>query len=52
MRDAFHRELESLDQAIVQMGALVEQSTQMATTALRGGGRWTWPGPCGMEMRP
>ncbi len=34
MRDAFHRELESLDQAIVTMGALVEQSTQMATTAL------------------
>jgi phosphate transport system protein len=34
MRDAFHRELESLDQAIVRMGALVEQSTQMATTAL------------------
>ncbi len=34
MRDAFHRELESLDQAIVQMGALVERSTEMATTAL------------------
>lgn len=34
MRDSFHRELESLDQAIVRMGALVEQSTQMATTAL------------------
>lgn len=34
MRDAFHRELESLDQEIVRMGALVEQSTQMATTAL------------------
>lgn len=34
MRDAFHRELESLDQAIVRMGALVEQSIQMATTAL------------------
>jgi phosphate transport system protein len=34
MRDAFHRELESLDQAVVRMGALVEQSTQMATTAL------------------
>ncbi len=34
MRDQFHRELDSLDQAIVRMGALVEQSTQMATTAL------------------
>lgn len=34
MRDAFHRELESLDQAIVRMGALVERSTQLATTAL------------------
>ncbi|MFH0915011.1 MAG: phosphate signaling complex protein PhoU [bacterium] len=34
MRDAFHRELESLDQEIVRMGALVEQSTQMVTTAL------------------
>lgn len=34
MRDAFHRELESLDQEIVRMGALVERSTQMATTAL------------------
>lgn len=34
MRDAFHRELESLDQAVVRMGALVEQSTQAATTAL------------------
>ena len=34
MRDAFHRELEGLDQEIVRMGALVEQSTQMATTAL------------------
>jgi len=34
MRDAFHRELESLDQAIVRMGALVEKSTQSATTAL------------------
>ncbi|MCE5253702.1 MAG: phosphate transport system regulatory protein PhoU, partial [Actinomycetia bacterium] len=34
MRDAFHRELETLDQAIVRMGALVEQSTRMATTAL------------------
>ncbi len=37
MRDAFHRELESLDQEIVRMGALVEQSTQMATTALMEG---------------
>ncbi|OFV82221.1 MAG: phosphate transport system regulatory protein PhoU [Acidobacteria bacterium RBG_16_64_8] len=34
MRDAFHRELENLDQEIVRMGALVEQSTQLATTAL------------------
>jgi phosphate transport system protein len=34
MRDAYHKELESLDQAIVRLGALVEQSTQMATTAL------------------
>jgi len=34
MRDAFHRELESLDQEIVRMGALVERSTEMATTAL------------------
>ena len=34
MRDAFHKELESLDQAIVSMGALVERSTQQATTAL------------------
>jgi phosphate transport system protein len=34
MRDAFHRELESLDQAIVTMGALVEESTQMTTMAL------------------
>src|SRR3990172_9570884 len=34
MRDAFHRELENLDQEMVRMGALVEQSTQLATTAL------------------
>jgi len=34
MRIAFHKELESLDQAIVQLGALVEKSTRMATTAL------------------
>ncbi len=34
MRIAFHKELESLDQAIVQLGALVEKSTQMATIAL------------------
>lgn len=34
MRDSFHRELESLDQSVVRMGALVEQSTQGATTAL------------------
>ncbi|NLE10619.1 MAG: phosphate signaling complex protein PhoU [Actinobacteria bacterium] len=34
MRDAFHKELENLDQGVVRMGALVEQSTQMATAAL------------------
>jgi phosphate transport system protein len=34
MREAFHKELESLDHDIVRMGALVEQSTQMATAAL------------------
>jgi len=34
MRIAFHKELESIDQEIVRMGALVERSTQMATTAL------------------
>jgi phosphate transport system protein len=34
MRDAFHRELESLDQEVVEMGALVEKSIQLATTAL------------------
>lgn len=34
MRDAFHKELEALDQQIVHMGALVEQSTMWATTAL------------------
>jgi phosphate transport system protein len=34
MRDAYHRELESLDQEVVQMGALVEKSIQLATTAL------------------
>jgi phosphate transport system protein len=34
MRDAFHRELEALDQEVVRMGALVERSTQNATTAL------------------
>jgi len=33
-RDAFHRELESLDQEVVLMGALVEKSIQLATTAL------------------
>lgn len=39
MRIAFHKELESLDQAIVQLGALVEKSTQMATIALIEGDR-------------
>jgi phosphate transport system protein len=34
MRDTFHRELEALDQEVVRMGALVEQSAQNATTAL------------------
>ncbi|MGI5940437.1 MAG: phosphate signaling complex protein PhoU [Thermoleophilia bacterium] len=34
MRDAFHNELDSLDQEIVRMGALVERYAQMATTAL------------------
>ncbi len=34
MRDAYLRELESLDQEVVRMGALVEQSVQMVTTAL------------------
>lgn len=34
MRDAFHRELEALDQEIVRMGALIERSTQEATAAL------------------
>jgi phosphate transport system protein len=34
MRDSFHKELESLDREIVRMGALVEKSTQLVTTAL------------------
>jgi phosphate transport system protein len=34
VRDAFHKELENLDQEVVRMGALVEQSTQLVTTAL------------------
>jgi phosphate transport system protein len=34
MRDAFHKELEALDQEIVRMGAVVERSTQDATRAL------------------
>lgn len=34
MRDAFHKELEALDQEIVRMGALVERSTKDATRAL------------------
>ena len=34
MRDAFHKELEAIDQEIVRMGALVERSTQDATEAL------------------
>jgi phosphate transport system protein len=34
MRESFHKELQNLDQAVVRLGALVEQSTQMATDAL------------------
>ena len=34
MRESFHRELERLDQDVVRMGALVEQNTMQATTAL------------------
>jgi phosphate transport system protein len=34
MRDAFHRELEALDQEIVRMGAVVERATEDATRAL------------------
>jgi len=34
MRDAFHKELEALDQEIVRMGAVVERSTEDATRAL------------------
>jgi phosphate transport system protein len=33
MRDAYHRELESLDQEVVAMGALVEKSIHLATNA-------------------
>jgi phosphate transport system protein len=33
MRDAYHKELESLDQGVVAMGALVEKSIHLATTA-------------------
>jgi phosphate transport system protein len=34
MRDSFYRELQNLDEAIVRLGAMVERSAQMATTAL------------------
>lgn len=34
MRDAFHKELEAIDQEIVRMGALIERSTQDAITAV------------------
>jgi phosphate transport system protein len=34
MREAFHKELEAIDQEIVAMGAVVERSTQNATRAL------------------
>jgi len=33
MRDAYHKELENLDQAVVAMGAMVEKSIQMALNA-------------------
>ncbi len=33
MRDAFHKELESLDQGVVAMGAMVEKSVHLATKA-------------------
>lgn len=33
MRDAYHKELESLDQGVVAMGAMVEKSIHLATTA-------------------
>jgi phosphate transport system protein len=39
MRDTFHRELEFLDEEIVRMGAMVERSTQQATTSLIEGDR-------------
>lgn len=33
MRDAYHKELESLDQGVVAMGAMVEKSVHLATAA-------------------
>ena len=33
MRDAYHKELENLDQEVVAMGAMVEKSIQMALSA-------------------
>jgi phosphate transport system protein len=39
MRDAYHKELDSLDQDVVAMGALVEKSIHMASTALIEGDR-------------
>jgi phosphate transport system protein len=33
MRDAYHKELESLDQGVVAMGAVVEKSVHLATIA-------------------
>jgi phosphate transport system protein len=33
MRDAYHKELESLDQGVVAMGAMVEKSIHLATIA-------------------
>ncbi len=33
MRDAYHKELESLDQGVVAMGAMVEKAIHLATTA-------------------
>lgn len=34
MRESFHRQLEILDQDVVRLGALVEQSTRLVTNAL------------------
>lgn len=34
MREQYHRELDSLDQSVVRLGALVEKATEQATVAL------------------